>query len=76
VGGKRGHVNITLPGASSREVVAEAAKIRRDIKVIVTSAYSQEMIKDIMKIPQVRSFLRKPFQRADLEKKLRDTLST
>jgi DNA-binding response OmpR family regulator len=68
-------LDLTIPGASSREVVAEAAQIRPDIRVILTSAYSQEMTKGTVSAPQVRSFIRKPFQLGDLLKTLENVLS-
>ena len=67
-------LDLTIPGASSREVVAEAAKAWPDIRVILTSAYGQEMISNAMSAPQIRSFIRKPFQLGDLVKTLRNTL--
>jgi PAS domain S-box-containing protein len=64
-------LDMTIPGASSHEVVAEAAIVRPDIKVILTSAYSREMIEGTKGLPQVRAFIRKPFQIADLLMTLR-----
>jgi hypothetical protein len=49
-------------------------KVRPDIKVVLTSAYSQEMIAGAMNAPQIRGFIRKPFQLGDLVKKLKNTL--
>jgi two-component system cell cycle sensor histidine kinase/response regulator CckA len=69
-------LDITIPGASSPEVVAEAMKAWPDIRVILTSAYSQEMITWAMSVPQIRSFIRKPFQIGDLVKSLRNILSS
>jgi DNA-binding NtrC family response regulator len=68
-------LDLTIPGASSREVVAEAAQVRPDIRMILTSAYSQEMIKGTVSAPQVRSFIRKPFQLGDVVKTLEHVLS-
>jgi DNA-binding NtrC family response regulator len=68
-------LDLTIPGASSSEVVAEAAQIRPDTRVILTSAYSQEMIKGTVSAPQVRNFIRKPFQLEDLVKMLENVLS-
>jgi CheY-like chemotaxis protein len=68
-------LDLTIPGASSREVMAAASQVRTDIRVILTSAYSQEMTKDTLSAPQVRSFIRKPFQLADLLKTLENALS-
>jgi CheY-like chemotaxis protein len=69
-------LDMTIPGASSPEVVAEAAKTWPDIRVILTSAYSQEMITWAMSVPQIRSFIRKPFQLGDLVNTLRNILSS
>jgi len=68
-------LDLTIPGASSREVVEEAAQVRPDIRVILTSAYSQEMVTSMVRAPQIRSFIRKPFQLGDLVKTLENVLS-
>jgi CheY-like chemotaxis protein len=68
-------LDVTIPGASSTEVIAEAARSRPDIRVILTSAYSQEMLAESMTASQVRGFIRKPFQVADLVQKLRRAAS-
>jgi two-component system cell cycle sensor histidine kinase/response regulator CckA len=68
-------LDLTIPGASSREVVEEAAQVQPDIRVILTSAYSREMTTDAVSAPQVRNFIRKPFQMGDLLKALDNTLS-
>jgi PAS domain S-box-containing protein len=69
-------LDMTIPGASSREVVEVAANVRPNIKVILTSAYSQEMIRGSMRAPQIRSFIRKPFQIGELLNLLRSSLSS
>jgi CheY-like chemotaxis protein len=69
-------LDTTIPGASSHEVVAEAANARPNITVILTSAYSQGMIAGAMSPPQICSFIRKPFQLGDLLKTLRSSLSS
>jgi two-component system cell cycle sensor histidine kinase/response regulator CckA len=69
-------LDMTIPGASSREVVGAAANVRPDIKVILTSAYSRAMIEGSMWAPQIRSFIRKPFQFGELVKTLRSSLSS
>ena len=67
-------LDMTLPGASSQEIVAEAVKIRPDVKVILTSAYSKEMLGEKISAPQVRNFIRKPFRLTDLVKILQDAV--
>ena len=68
-------LDMTIPGAPSSEVAAEAAKVRPDIKVVLTSAYSQDMIAGAMNAPQISGFIRKPFLLGDLVKKLMNTLA-
>ena len=69
-------LDMTIPGASSQEVVAEASKVRPEIRVMFTSAYSREMIASAMTVPQIRDFIEKPFQLAALVKTLRNALSS
>jgi CheY-like chemotaxis protein len=68
-------LDVTIPGASSHEVAAEATKIRPDAKVILTSAYSQEMLSTAIDGPQIRGFIRKPYQLTNLTKMLLEILS-
>jgi DNA-binding NarL/FixJ family response regulator len=63
----------TIPGASSRDVAAEAAIARRDIGVVLTSAYSEEMIASTIS-SQIRGFIRKPFLLTELVQTLRRSL--
>ena len=65
-------LDMTIPGASFGDVVAEAARFRPDIKVIATSAYSQEMLVDKLSAPQICAFIRKPFRLPDLVKRLQE----
>jgi two-component system cell cycle sensor histidine kinase/response regulator CckA len=53
-------LDITLPGASSRDVLAAAKNLRPQPKVIVTSAYSRGQAADYLQT-DIESFLRKPF---------------
>jgi signal transduction histidine kinase/CheY-like chemotaxis protein/streptogramin lyase len=68
-------LDMTIPGASSHEVVNEAVKARPDIRVILTSAYSQEMLKPPLSAPQIHGFIRKPYQLGDLVHTLRRAAS-
>jgi signal transduction histidine kinase/CheY-like chemotaxis protein len=67
-------LDATLPGVSSKEIVAEVATIRPDTKVILTSAYSQEMLLTGINGQQIHGFVRKPYQLGDLMKTLSDVL--
>jgi CheY-like chemotaxis protein len=64
-------LDMTLPGASSAEVVAVAAETRPDIKVILTSAYNEQMLTPFLNASNVQGFIRKPFRFGDLLKTLR-----
>uniref|UniRef100_Q027F8 histidine kinase n=1 Tax=Solibacter usitatus (strain Ellin6076) TaxID=234267 RepID=Q027F8_SOLUE len=68
-------LDMTLPGTPSREIIAEAQRVRPSIKIILTSAYSREMVAHSLDSPAVRGFIRKPFQLADLVLLLRDTIA-
>jgi len=69
-------LDVTLPGASSLDVIAEAAKVRPEIRVVLTSAYSEEMVRDCISAPQICSFIRKPFQLGDLSRTIQRSLSS
>ncbi len=69
-------LDMTIPGRSSHEVLGEAVERWPEVKVILTSAYSEEMVKGSLSGPQVRGFVRKPFQLATLLSALRNALSS
>jgi PAS domain S-box-containing protein len=58
-------LDITLPGASAREVLLEARRLRPEMKVIITSAYPEEMA-DALLQSTTEHFLRKPYQIHDV----------
>jgi two-component system, cell cycle sensor histidine kinase and response regulator CckA len=59
-------LDLTLPGISSLEVISETVRIRPDVKIILTSAYSRETAARELRVPQVKAFIRKPYQIGDL----------
>ncbi len=69
-------LDMNIPGLSSREVVAEASRVRADLKVILTSAYSEQMVMATMSSPLIRGFIRKPFRLGDLLQTFRNVLSS
>jgi PAS domain S-box-containing protein len=68
-------LDVTLPGVSSREVFEEAGRLRPDLVVILTSAYSWESIGASFSGLSVAHFIRKPFPIEDLLNLLQLTLS-
>jgi len=76
--GKQNHIDvllldITLPGASSREVFEAATRLRPDMRLIVTSAYSKAMAAESL-AGTVNRFLRKPYRLDDLMGLIRQAL--
>jgi PAS domain S-box-containing protein len=59
-------LDITLPGATSREVLTEVRRLRPEVKVIVTSAYGPTKADSVFAGLEIDSFLRKPYRLADL----------
>jgi PAS domain S-box-containing protein len=66
-------LDMTIPGSPSREVIQETARLRPEIKVILMSAYSSETAAASLNAPQIRGFIRKPFQLGALVELLRST---
>jgi PAS domain S-box-containing protein len=69
-------LDMTIPGCSSHEVLREAVESWPQVKVILTSAYSEEMVSGSLSAPQVRGFVRKPFQLGALLSTLRNAQSS
>jgi PAS domain S-box-containing protein len=59
-------LDFTLPGVSSREVLQEAKRLRPELLVILTSAYSRESVATSLAGLGFENFIRKPFQIEDL----------
>jgi PAS domain S-box-containing protein len=68
-------LDMTIPGPSSRDVITEANQARPDSKVILTSAYSEEMVMATMNSPLICGFIRKPFRFGDLLQTFQKVLS-
>jgi DNA-binding NtrC family response regulator len=68
-------LDMTIPGTPSGAVLAEAGRLRPDAKLLLTSAYSQEMVGPAAGAKQVVGFIRKPFQFRDLLTAIRRALS-
>jgi signal transduction histidine kinase len=58
-------LDLTIPGLTSGEVLAEMRKARPDIKVILTSSYSEEIV-GALAGQRTWPFIRKPYQLTDL----------
>jgi CheY-like chemotaxis protein len=69
-------LDLTIPGASSKEIVEAARLIRPGIKIVVTSAYSRQVVERTIDMAEVAGFIRKPFQLAELVQLIRYTLGS
>jgi two-component system, cell cycle sensor histidine kinase and response regulator CckA len=54
-------LDLTLPGMSGTEVLGELRRIRPDVKVILTSAYSPDLVQDAVDNRKPLMYLRKPY---------------
>jgi PAS domain S-box-containing protein len=68
-------LDLTLPGMDGKNVFAEIRRIRPDTKVILTTAYSEEMAMNAVGGQHDWTFIRKPYTITELAKMLRDVLS-
>jgi two-component system, cell cycle sensor histidine kinase and response regulator CckA len=69
-------LDMTIPGCSSDEVLHETVESWPEVKVILTSAHSEEMVKGSLSASQIRGFVRKPFQLGTLLSTFRNALSS
>ena len=63
-------LDVTLPGVASPEILREARRLRPDLRVIVTSAYSEQKVAAMFSRLGTPRFIRKPFHLADILKLL------
>jgi two-component system, cell cycle sensor histidine kinase and response regulator CckA len=65
-------LDMTLPGMSGPEIFSQLQVIRPGVKVIFTTAYSQQTLASAVSGGESFGFLRKPYHLADLLELLRD----
>jgi two-component system, cell cycle sensor histidine kinase and response regulator CckA len=67
-------LDVTLPGAPSRDVFEEGRRLRPEMRVVITSAYNEAMA--AASLPgRVERFIRKPYQLGDLTHLIQEILS-
>jgi two-component system cell cycle sensor histidine kinase/response regulator CckA len=59
-------LDITLPGASSADVFAEARRLRPDLKVVITTAYGRTKVDECFPGIEIDAFIRKPYRLKEL----------
>ena len=65
-------LDITIPGASSQDVFAEAKRLRPATRMIVLSAYPKDVASACLQAP-VEHFIRKPYRMSELVELIRQT---
>ena len=68
-------LDMTLPGMSGRDILLKLRQRRPDVKVILTTAYSQEIAMTAAGEQSASAFIRKPYKIDDLVKVLAKVLS-
>jgi PAS domain S-box-containing protein len=69
-------LDITLPGAPSREVFAEARRLNSDIRIVVTSAYGPQKASECFPGLKIDAFVAKPYRLSELVSLLQTVLDT
>jgi PAS domain S-box-containing protein len=65
-------LDLTLPGIPGAEVLGELRRIRPNVKVLITSAYSRDWVADAIGEQQPWFYIRKPYLFSDLIGLVRD----
>jgi two-component system, cell cycle sensor histidine kinase and response regulator CckA len=68
-------LDVTIPGAPSRQVLAELRRARPQAKIIITSAYGPNTVDKTFAGMETDFFLRKPYEFADLIRVMRTVMS-
>lgn len=63
-------LDVTLPGIASPEILREVRRLRPDLRVILTSAYSEQKVAATFAEIALPQFLRKPYRFTDILKLL------
>jgi DNA-binding response OmpR family regulator len=66
-------LDVTLPGISGTELLAELRKIRSDVRVMLTSGYTSEILGNAFDQHQLLHFVRKPYLIGELVNQLKKT---
>jgi PAS domain S-box-containing protein len=64
-------LDMTLPGKSGREILGELQQIRPDVKVIITSAYGRDRVRNSLAGLRGWSYVQKPYRLGELANLLR-----
>jgi CheY-like chemotaxis protein len=65
-------LDLTLPGMTAQEVLAELRRLQPEVKIVITTAYGQEMAIKVLGGQQSWFYIRKPYRTNELTEMLRD----
>jgi DNA-binding response OmpR family regulator len=60
-------LDMTLPGKTGRVVLEELQRIEPEVKVILTSAYGHEHVKNLLNGLRASGYIQKPYRLAQVE---------
>jgi DNA-binding NarL/FixJ family response regulator len=60
-------LDMTLPGRSGRDVLYELQRIAAGVNVIVTSAYGQQHVQNLLSGLRTWGYVQKPYRVSDIE---------
>jgi signal transduction histidine kinase len=67
-------LDLSMPGMSGEETLPELRKIRPDVKVLVSSGYSEDEAMAMFRGQQVSGFIQKPYTAVVLAEKIKSTI--
>jgi PAS domain S-box-containing protein len=67
-------LDVTMPGLGGVEAFLEIRKIRPDVRILLSSGYSEEDVVGRFRVREVDGFLQKPYEPEALVRKLRELL--
>ena len=65
-------LDLSIPGATSREVMERAQQLRPEIKVLIMSAHNEKMARRSIDFEKAAAYLRKPFRLTDVVQMIRE----
>ena len=68
-------LDLALPGLGGREILAEIRRLRPDVKVIITTAYSRETATASLDGYDGWAFIQKPYRVAEVISMLQESLA-
>lgn len=67
-------LDLVMPGLPARAMMERIRELRPEIPILLTSGYSEELMKASPRIDARAGFLRKPYRRAELARALADAM--